>query len=408
MINSFVPKSIDHLIGHKELFKENSILRKIIDHKMPVNLLLYGPSGIGKTTLLNILVNTLDVDYIEFNPLVDKKNNLVDFIKKDGSKKPKVVIINEIHNMNKDKQDILLEAIESKKIYLFASTNMNPFFSLNNALISRIFLLKLKPISRIDLLEGLKYIAKTLNLKHNYEEIIEEIVSYLPNDIRKAVDTLLLIINLYEESNNFDLDAIKTFIIDNESFISTSSNQYNDLKSAFHKSLRGSDPDASLYYLYLLMRSGDYEAIYRRLIACTYEDVGLANPNLTIKVMSAIQACEFLGEAESFNVLAFITLEVALSAKSNSASEALYKVKNLVDNGKIYEPPVYLRNASLKFDSTHKNNSFYKYPHDYENDWIEQQYLPNEIKNIFFYKPNLYSNYEQKIATYWRKIKKHE
>lgn len=408
MINNFMPESLKDIIGHKELFKENGLLWKVITQKLPINLIIYGPSGIGKTTILNILVNLLDVDYIDFNPLIDKKNKLVDFIDKFKSKKNKVVIINEIHNMNKDKQDILLNALQDKKIYLFASTNVNPFFSLNNALISRAFLLKLKKISSEDLLLGLKNVVNKLNLKQNYDEVIQMIVTYLTTDIRKAVDTLLLIANLYDDSNNFNLEDITLLIKNNQTFNSVSSDKFHDLKSAFHKSLRGSDPDASLYYLYLLMKSGDYQAIYRRLIACTYEDVGLANPNLTIKVMSAVQACEFLGEAEAFNVLAFITLEVALSPKSNSAFLALNKVRDLVEHGGIYDVPTYLKNGSLKYDSFDKNKIGYKYPHNFKNNWIKQQYLPNEIKNESFYKTNLYSNYEQKIMSYWKKIRNDE
>ena len=187
-----------------------------------------------------------------------------------------------------------------------------------------------------------------------------------------------------------------------------SSTQFHDLKSAFHKSLRGSDPDASLYYLYLLMQTGDYQAIYRRLIACAYEDVSLANSNLTIKVMSAINACEFLGEKEAFNVLAYITLEIALSPKSNSSYLALNKVKSLVESGGVYDPPIHLKNSTLKSDSLNKNKSNYLYPHDFKNDWVKQQYLPNEIIKEKFYEPNLYNNYETKIMEYWRKIKNHE
>lgn len=407
MINNYQINDLNDLFGHQELLQENGVLKQMLNKKYLMNLILVGPSGIGKTTILNLLVKKLNVDYIEFNPLLDKKEKLVEFIKKNSLLK-KVVIIDEIHNMNKDKQDILLEALQNQTLYMFASTTSNPFFSLNNALISRSFLIHLNNITQNELKTGLIKWVNSLNLKHDYFETIDYISTYLYTDIRKAINTLILIINLYDDVKTWDFKDILFFIKNNQVFKSVSSTEFHDLKSAFHKSLRGSDPDASLYYLYLLMKTGDYQAIYRRLIACTYEDVALANSNLTIKVMSAINACLFLGEKESFNVLAYITLEIALSPKSNSSYLALHKVKDLVDSGKVYSPPSHLNNGTLKSDSLKKNKNDYLYPHDFKNDWIKQQYLPNEIINEKFYEPNLYNNYETKIMEYWRKIKTNE
>ena len=407
MINNYQINDLNDLFGHQELLQENGVLKQMLNKKYLMNLILVGPSGIGKTTILNLLVKKLNVDYIEFNPLLDKKEKLVEFIKKNSLLK-KVVIIDEIHNMNKDKQDILLEALQNQTLYMFASTTSNPFFSLNNALISRSFLIHLNNITQNELKTGLIKWANSLNLKHDYYEVIDYISKYLYTDIRKAINILILIINLYDDVKTWDFEDILFFIKNNQVFKSVSSTEFHDLKSAFHKSLRGSDPDASLYYLYLLMKTGDYQAIYRRLIACTYEDVALANSNLTIKVMSAINACVFLGEKESFNVLAYITLEIALSPKSNSSYLALHKVKDLVDSGKVYSPPSHLNNGTLKSDSLKKNKNDYLYPHNFKNDWIKQQYLPNEIINEKFYEPNLYNNYETKIMEYWRKIKTNE
>lgn len=407
MINNYQINDLNDLFGHQELLQENGVLKQMLNKKYLMNLILVGPSGIGKTTILSLLVKKLNVDYIEFNPLLDKKDKLVEFIKKNSLLK-KVVIIDEIHNMNKDKQDILLDALQNQTLYMFASTTSNPFFSLNNALISRSFLIHLNNITQNELKMGLIKWVNSLNLKHDYYEVIDYISTYLYIDIRKAINTLILIINLYDDVKTWDFKDILFFIKNNQVFKSVSSTEFHDLKSAFHKSLRGSDPDASLYYLYLLMKTGDYQAIYRRLIACTYEDVALANSNLTIKVMSAINACLFLGEKESFNVLAYITLEIALSPKSNSSYLALHKVKDLVDSGKVYSPPSHLNNGTLKSDSLKKNKNDYLYPHDFKNDWIKQQYLPNEIINEKFYEPNLYNNYETKIMEYWRKIKTNE
>ncbi len=406
-INNHQIDDFNDIIGHQELFAKNKIFDLIIHQKHIINLILCGPSGIGKTSILNLLIKKLDVDVLDFNPLTDKKEKLVQFIQAPSLLK-KVVLINEIHNMNKDKQDILLEALETKRIFLFASTNTNPYFSLNKALISRSFLILLNEISKQDLMLGLNHFVKKIKCKRDYTQVIDLISKYLWHDVRKAINTLILIINLYDDSKEFDLNDITQFIKNNQIFVSNNSDEFHDLKSAFHKSLRGSDPDASLYYLYQLIKVGDYQAIYRRLIACCYEDVGLANPNLSIRVMSAINACEFLGAAEAFQVLAFITVDIALSQKSNSTYQALTEVKTLIEEGCDYKCPNYLKNGSLKYDDLIKDKTSYKYPHNFKNNWVKQQYLPNQIKNLKFYKPNLYSNYEQKILQYWNKVKNNE
>ena len=188
----------DDLIGKDILIPPNSFLDRMIKTKYLANLILYGPSGCGKTTILDLLVKHLNVNALFFNPLIDKKDKLVNFIESD-SVLPKVVVINEIHNMNKDKQDILLEALQNKIIYLFASTNINPFFNLNNALISRSFLLKLNLLDPNTLISGMLKLTKSMHLKHDYDEVIQYIVQVIGNDIRKCLSTLFMLINLYDD-----------------------------------------------------------------------------------------------------------------------------------------------------------------------------------------------------------------
>ena len=188
----------DDLIGKDILIAPNSFLDRMIKTKYLANLILYGPSGCGKTTILDLLVKHLNVNALFFNPLIDKKDKLVNFIESD-SMLPKVVVINEIHNMNKDKQDILLEALQNKVIFLFASTNINPFFNLNNALISRSFLLKLNLLDSNTLRLGMLKLTKSMHLKHDYSEVIQYIVQVIGNDIRKCLSTLFMLINLYDD-----------------------------------------------------------------------------------------------------------------------------------------------------------------------------------------------------------------
>lgn len=188
----------DDLIGKDILIPPNSFLDRVIKTKYLANLILYGPSGCGKTTILDLLVKYLNVNALFFNPLIDKKDKLVNFIA-SKSVLPKVVVINEIHNMNKDKQDILLEAMQNKVVYLFASTNINPFFNLNNALISRSFLLKLNQLDATVLAQGMLKLTTSMHLKHNYQEIIKYITQIIGNDIRKCLSTLFMLINLYDD-----------------------------------------------------------------------------------------------------------------------------------------------------------------------------------------------------------------
>ena len=397
----------DDLIGKDILIPPNSFLDRVIKTKYLANLILYGPSGCGKTTILDLLVKYLNVNALFFNPLIDKKDKLVNFIASE-SILPKVVVINEIHNMNKDKQDILLEALQNKVVYLFASTNINPFFNLNNALISRSFLLKLNQLDATVLAQGMLKLTTSMHLKHNYEEIIKYITQVIGNDIRKCLSTLFMLINLYDDVLTWNLNDLKTIIDNNATFVSTSSDHFTDLKSAFHKSLRGSDPNAALYYLNLLMKSGDYQAIYRRLICAAYEDVGLANPSLPSQVVSAVQACEYLGEAESNDVLSFITVSIALSPKSNSAYMAFMHAKEALDKYGEQEVPTYLKNGSLKYNNinTKHQKQTYLYPHNFKFHWVNQQYLPDKLKDLIFYEPNLDASYEAKLEQYWEQIKK--
>ena len=204
MIKDYEIKDLNDLFGHQELLNNNGILKQILDKNYLMNIILVGPSGIGKTTILSLLIKKLDVDYLEFNPLLDKKEKLVQFINKTTLLK-KVVIIDEIHNMNKDKQDILLEALQNKTLYMFASTTSNPFFSLNNALISRSFLINLKNITEQELKDGLSKWVHSLNLKHDYSNVIGYISKYLYVDIRKATSMLTLIINLYDDVKEWNI-----------------------------------------------------------------------------------------------------------------------------------------------------------------------------------------------------------
>lgn len=410
-INSF-----NDLIGQEDVKNENSLIQRMLKNRFCLNLILYGKAGIGKTTCADLILQTIKkwdgykIFILDFDPLTNKKEELVDFIK--DAKKQKndpfclyFVLINEIHNMSKDKQDILLQGLQDNTIFLLATTNQNPK-RLNSALISRSVLFALKDVSLNELKTALNHFVKKQyeegNLKHNendYKELIDLISN--PSDIRKSISNLLIILNLYDEQDELDFNSIKIFLKYNTNNISASNDTISHLKSAFHKSLRGSDVDASLYYLGLLMDVDAYSDIYRRLLCCAYEDVGLAEPSVAAHTMNAVLACEFLGKEESADVLSLITCEIALAPKSNSAYLGLNKAQEIIKLG--YNNI----NEDLKVDST-----TYKYVHDYKNHWVEQQYLPNNLKNYQFYfngnMKNGGSINEDKINTYWKKIKKDE
>lgn len=403
LITSIKPETISEFIGQKHLLDKNGIIRKMIENKKIFSIIFYGYPGIGKTTLANLICKELKIKYFTFNPTMNSKKDLELILNQDLNTENKlVIIIDEFHRMNKDKQDVLLNYLENGKLILFATTTENPFFVINPAIRSRCHLLKLEQIDYEEMHEGLKKVLLKYKIDIN-DNIMKIIIKSSGGDARQVLNSVQIINWLYKDVEITE-EIISNAFNTSYGFIAKYGDELHDLKSALHKSIRGSDPDAAIYYLSRLIQSRDLKSISRRLIACAYEDIGLANPALLSRVCIGVDAAEKVGFPEANQILSCITIEMALSPKSNSAYNAINKAIHDNANGNLHKVLDSMRDNNYK-SHTKFNKGNYLYPHDFQNSWVNQQYLPDKIKNEKYYFPKEHSEFEKKLQERINKIK---
>ena len=389
------PTKLDDIIGQSHLVGKGKVLRNLVDNKKLFSLILYGNPGIGKTSIAYALVNELGVRYRFLNAVVNNKADFDQVIEEAKMYGELVIIVDEIHRMNKDKQDILLPYIENGTIILIGLTTSNPYYKINPAIRSRVQIFELHPLNKKELIDGLnKTIDKLPKIKID-KESIEKIAMLSSGDYRAALN-LLEVCYYSTKTHKIDLKLIES--INNKPVLGGDQNGDNhyQLISAFQKSIRGSDPDAAVYYLGRLIAIGDLDIIYRRMTVVAYEDIGLANPSMGPKVRAAIEAAEMLGLPEARIPLADVVIELAMSPKSNSGICAIDDALGLIEKGNTGEVPYWI-NSEM--------NPLYKYPHNYPKHWVEQQYLPDNIKNAKFYKPGN-NKYEMTLDNGIKEMKK--
>lgn len=388
------PNKLSDVIGQPHLTNsKNGVIYKIIEKKFLPSLILHGLPGTGKTSLAQVLAQELKMSFTVFNAALDKKQDLEKIFIQAKAEKNYLLIIEEIHRMNRDRQDLLLQHLEQGTFTLIACTTENPYFIVNPALRSRCLLVELKPISDQEMFVGLKKVLEENQVfKINITDEALEIICHMASgDLRGAINILELTNNLFPKTK-IDAKLISTIIPKASAWNFKEGDEHHDLKSALQKSIRGSDVDAAIYYLARLLASGDYEALLRRLLIIAYEDVGLANPAICLRVQGAISAFRQIGMPEGVIPLGLVVVEMALSEKSNSANQAIQKAYQDVLEGKIYAIPNY-----LKTGSSFKDQKQYKYPPNFKNSYVRQQYLPNELKDTIYYVPKGTSLYERKI-----------
>ena len=380
------PTNLSEVIGQKHLIGENKILSNLINNKKLFSMILYGNPGIGKTTIAHAIVNELGVRYRMLNAVINNKKDFDVMVEEAKMYNGMVLIMDEIHRLNKDKQDLLLPYLESGLITLIGMTTSNPYHSINPAIRSRCQIFELKDFDEEDIKEAIER-AINSNILEGLV-IDEEAKKFL---IRRSNHDLRYVYNLIEvayyanNNHHITLELLTSIGGKSNIFIDKNGDGYYDTISAFQKSIRGSDVNASLYYLALLIEAGDLEIICRRLSVIVYEDIGLANPSMGPKVDAAINSVNRLGLPEARIPLAAIVIEMALSPKSNSAEMAIDKALNDIRTKRIGNVPKHIINHSPD----------YKYPHDYPNDYVKQQYLPDEIKSVVYYTPK--NNKNEKI-----------
>ena len=386
------PNTLKEVLGQEHLIGKNKVLTNLVKEKRLFNIIFYGKSGIGKTTIALALMNEFNMRYRLLNATVNSKKDFEIVIEEAKMYNGMILIVDEIHRMNKDKQDILLSFIESGLITLIGLTNANPYHSINTAIRSRCQLLELHQLSEDDIVKGLKRVQKILPDIKMDNKTIKHIASMSDGDIRYAYN--LVEFMYYGYNKEITIDKIKEVNNNPSFFTDKNEDGHYDMLSAFQKSIRGSDVDASLHYLARLIVSGDYDSIYRRMLVIAYEDIGLANPGIGPKVISAIQASERIGFPELIKPLSVVVIEMALSPKSNSADTAITMAINDIKEGNVGRIPTHIRT----------NSPDYKYPHNYPNYWVNQEYMPQNLKGRKYYTPRG-NKYETEMYKFNNSIK---
>lgn len=390
------PSKLNDVIGQDHLIGKDGPIRNFIKNKKLFSMILYGNPGIGKTSIANVIANESDMKYRFFNAVTNDKKDLTVIIEEAKLYDGLILILDEIHRLNKDKQDILLPHLESGLITLVGLTTSNPYHKINPAIRSRCVIFELHELTTDDIIKGLNKAIKSPFLEgiKISKENIKLIAKLSSCDLRSAYN--LLEMCYYSTSDKNITKEVIENITKKPIFNSDKdeSNHY-DLLSAFQKSIRGSDVNASLHYLSRLIMEGDLDSIYRRMTVIAYEDIGLASPNMGLKVEAAISASERVGLPEARIILAKTIIEMALSPKSNSGVIAIDKALNDLNNG-IYPVP-----ETIRIDS-----KIYKYPHDYPGSYVKQQYMPDNIIDRKYYKAKLTSQYEKTLNDTYEKIEK--
>ncbi|MBF0714875.1 replication-associated recombination protein A [Gemelliphila palaticanis] len=403
LINKIRPKSIKEIVGQKHLIGENKILTKIVENNSMFSFILFGPPGTGKTTIASALANELDYKFKVLNAVNCTKKDLTDVIEESKRFKKVVLLLDEFHRLTKPMQDILLPEIEFDSIFVIGCTTQNPYHSVAPAIRSRMKIFELLPLSNNEVLEYLKKLIDNKEIFSNNVIFEEDTLKIIANgssgDLRYAINTLEIINNNFENETITPEIFLKLSIGDFKNYDRDADYFYNTI-SALQKSIRGSDVNASLYYLALLIDSGDLETICRRLTVIAYEDIGLANPNIGPFVHAAIESAKMLGFPEARIPLSNVVIQLALSLKSNSAISAIDEAINEVNKNPNFEIPKHLRDNHYKGAENLGSGIGYKYPHSYPNNYVKQQYLPDKIKNKIFYKANTNNKNEKSLKLY--------
>lgn len=390
--NKLRPNKLSDILGQTHLIGKDKVLTNLIKNKRIFNMILYGQSGIGKTTIALALVNELGERYRMLNATINSKKDFEIAIEEAKMYGHMILIVDEIHRMNKDKQDILLSYLENGTVILIGLTSLNPYHVVNPAIRSRCQLLELKALTSKDIEKGIKKVKEILTDIEIDQKTIKYISEISNGDIRFAYN--LIEFAYYGYNKKITIENIKQSSSSSNFFTDKNDEGHYDMLSAFQKSIRGSDVDAALHYLARLIESGDYESIYRRMLVIAYEDIGLANPMMGTKVLSAIESCERIGFPEIIKPLSCAVIDMALSPKSNSADIALTTALEDVRSGNIGRIPKNIKT----------NSPTYLYPHNYPNYWVKQQYMPNELLGRKYYTPRK-NKYEKELYEFNQKIK---
>lgn len=397
------PKKIEDVIGQDHLVGPNGFLRNSIEKKIPLSFILFGEPGTGKTTIAECYASSFGASYKVLNAVTSNKKDLVDAIEESKKSEIYILIIDEIHRLNKDKQDILLPAVEEGLVFLIGATTANPYISINKAIRSRCHLLEVKRLSADDVILGLKRAIKDKNGLNDALRISDEALTFIAKqsngDFRFALN-YLEVLQINNSNKEIGLSEVKEIIRVPNSSIDNDENGHYDAVSAMQKSIRGSDVNAALYYAARLLNAGDLESLTRRLLVTAYEDIGIANPQACMRTKIAIESAYEVGLPEAVIPLSVAIVDLALSPKSKVACQGMYSAMSSNE-----EMPLdvldYLRYTPVNVKEEDK------YPYDRPDLWQYMQYLPELIKNVEFFEMNKEpsSSYEKFLYDQYNKFK---
>lgn len=399
------PSTLDDYLGQQDILGPGKLLRRAIDADRITSIILYGPPGTGKTSLAQVIANKTTSHFLRINAVSSGVKEIREIIEQAEERlhlynKKTLVFCDEVHRFNKGQQDVLLPAIEQGIITFIGATTENPYFEINSALLSRSTIFRLNPLSDDDIRQGLE-----IAIKHkekglgNYRtavtpEAFQHWIDFANGDLRKALNALeLAVLTTVPEDGIrvIDLEIAKESVQERHFRFDKGGDNHYDIISAMIKSMRGSDPDAALYWLAVLLESGeDPRFIMRRIIVHASEDVGLADPMAMLQAHAAANALEWVGLPEARIPMAQAVLAITTAPKSNSVNTAINNAIEYVKSTKAVQVPFHLRDSHYSGAKKLGNGSGYLYPHSFPGNWVKQHYLPKEVQGVVFYEPSGY------------------
>lgn len=408
------PINIDEIISQQHLVGPRGIIRRMVETKRLSSMIFYGPPGIGKTSIAKAISGSTEYRFRQLNAVTNSKKDMQMVVEEAKMSGQVILLLDEIHRLDKAKQDFLLPHLENGKIVLIGATTSNPYHAINPAIRSRAQIFELYPLDDNDVRTALDRALKDKErgLNQYNPSIDEDALAYFSTqshgDVRSALNALELAVLSAQDVDNtrhVTLEDAKDCLQKGAFVSDKDGDMHYDVMSAFQKSIRGSDVNAALHYLARLIEAGDLPTIVRRLLVISYEDVGLASPSAGQRTLAAIQSAERLGFPEARIPLSQAVIELSLSPKSNSAITAIDSALSDIRHGKVGQIPDHLRDGHYAGAKELGRSIGYKYPHNYDNGYVVQQYLPDKLKNKIYYEPKTTSKSEQQFKTIYENLR---
>lgn len=409
------PNNIDEIISQDHLVGDKGIIRRMVNTKRLSSMIFYGPPGIGKTSIAKAISGSTQFKFRQLNAVTNTKKDMQLIVEEAKMSGQVILLLDEIHRLDKAKQDFLLPHLENGKIVLIGATTSNPYHAINPAIRSRAQIFELYPLDENDIKVSLeRALTDESRGLASYNPVIdEETMNYFTTqsqgDVRSALNALELAVlssEVIDNQRHITLEDAKDCLQKGAFVSDKDGDMHYDVMSAFQKSIRGSDVNAALHYLARLIEAGDLPTIVRRLLVISYEDIGLASPGAGQRTLAAIESAERLGFPEARIPLSQAVIELCLSPKSNSGITAIDAALSDIRKGHVGQIPDHLKDGHYSGAKDLGRAIGYKYPHNYDNGFIPQQYLPDKLKNKIYYTPKTTSKTEQQLKSIFDNINK--